>query len=136
MSKIKVFFVLISILVFFSAPIAADVNNVNEPNYADWSKSDAQYKTLKDDGSVAGKLLASIIVIILLGSAAYYMTKKLGPKIGSSGGGKIRLIETANLGSGRQLHWIEAGGKRLLIGSTSQQITKICEFENKMGRDR
>jgi len=44
-------------------------------------------------------------------------------------GASLLVIQSAQLGPGRSLHLIGVGGKTLLVGSTSQQISLIAEVD-------
>ena len=44
-------------------------------------------------------------------------------------GVSLMVLQSAQLGPGRSLHLIGVGGKTLLVGSTSQQISLIAEVD-------
>ncbi len=123
--------ILLAVLFLGIFSCALIAQEANEPNYMDWSKSDNQFRTMEDDSSLLGKLFGSIIVILILGWAAYYLTKKLGLKTSPVAGKYIEVLETVNIGSQKQLHMIRSGDKQILISSTAQNITKISEMDVK-----
>ena len=73
------------------------------------------------------KMLLSILVVIGLGIAVVYVSKKLLPKISNLPGKQIRVIETHHLGPRKSIHLIAAGSRRLLIGSTNDRITMLAD---------
>lgn len=103
----------------------------NEPNYADWSKTDSQFKPMEDDTSIISRLLGSIVIILVLGTAAYYMTKKMGFKVRPISGRYIEIVESVSIGSGKQLHLIRSCGKDILVSSTANEIRKISENQSR-----
>ncbi len=76
------------------------------------------------------KMMLSVLLVIALGAAAIYASKKLLPKIAHDwiGGKQIRIVETQYLGPKKAIHLIEIDNQRLLIGSTSQGITLLAEL--------
>lgn len=73
------------------------------------------------------KMMFAVLLVVALGVAAIYVTKKVLPKITNLPGREIRIIETVHLGPRKAVHLIEAGGRRLLIGSTNESITKLAD---------
>ncbi len=74
------------------------------------------------------KLMVSVLLVIVLGVAAIYASKRLLPKITNLPGRQIRVIETVHLGQRKSLHLLEIGNQRLLIGSTNESITKLADI--------
>jgi flagellar biosynthetic protein FliO len=74
------------------------------------------------------KLMVSVLLVIGLGIAAIYASKRLLPKITNSPGRQIRVIETVHIGPRKSLHLLEIGNQRLLIGSTNETITKLADI--------
>ena len=69
-----------------------------------------------------------ILFVILLGAAAYYLTKKLLPKLSVTQGKNISVIENVPLGPQKILHLIQIGdNRRLLIGSTNDTINFLAD---------
>ncbi len=73
------------------------------------------------------KMMFSVLLVVALGAAAIYISKKYGAKITNLPGKKIRIIETVHLGPRRAVHLLKAGNKQLLIGSTTESITKLAD---------
>jgi flagellar biogenesis protein FliO len=76
------------------------------------------------------RMMLSVIVIIVLGGATIYISKRFLPKIVSQQGKNIRISETTHLGHNKTLHLLTIGSQRLLIGSTSQSITLLADVTN------
>jgi flagellar biosynthetic protein FliO len=72
------------------------------------------------------KMMLSILLIIALGIAAIYISKKLLPHTGLQGK-EMRIIETVHLGPRKTVHLLKIGNQHLLIGSTAENITKLAD---------
>lgn len=79
-------------------------------------------------GTLFGKMMLAVFVVIALGSVAIYLSRKVLPKITNLHGKNIHVIETVHLGSRKTVHLIEVGSKRILIGSTPDNITKLADL--------
>lgn len=73
------------------------------------------------------KMMLSVLLVIALGAAAIYVSKKLLPKITNAPSKEIRILETAHLGPHKAVHLIKIGNQRFLIGSTNQSITTLAD---------
>ncbi len=74
------------------------------------------------------KMMLSVLLVVVLGAAAIYVSKKFGSRITSQPGKKVRLIETVHLGQRRAVHLLKIGNQQLLIASTSESITKLADI--------
>jgi len=99
-------------------------------------------------GELFFKMMLSVMLVVALGAAAIYTSKKLVPKIANLPGKQIRILETVHLGPRRAVHLVEVvdrdstGQKqrmgpdpasrepniRLLIGSTNENITMLANL--------
>jgi flagellar biosynthetic protein FliO len=73
------------------------------------------------------KMLLSILVVIGLGIAVVYVSKKIMPRITNLPGKQIRIVETTHLGPRKGIHLVQVGTRRLLIASTDETITMLAE---------
>jgi flagellar biogenesis protein FliO len=73
------------------------------------------------------KMLASVSLVIALGVAAIYVSRKLLPRIANLPGKQIRIVETAYIGPHKGIHLIQVGARRLLIASTNETITMLAD---------
>lgn len=74
------------------------------------------------------KMMFAVLLVIALGAAAIYTSKKLLPKITNQPARKIHIIETTHLGPRKAVHLLKIGNQRLLIGSTGETITKLADI--------
>jgi len=81
-----------------------------------------------DPGKEFGKMMLTVLLVIVLGIGVLYLSKKVLPKISNSPARSIHVIETVHLGPRRCVHLLEVGDRRLLIGSTNENITKLAEI--------
>lgn len=80
-----------------------------------------------DNRELFFKMMLSVLLVIALGAAVFYFSKKLLPKIASQPGKQIHILETTYLGPKKALHLIEAGNQRLLISSTNENISMLAD---------
>ena len=73
------------------------------------------------------KMLLSVLLVISLGVAAIYVSRKLLPRIANLPGKQIRVMETAYIGPHKGIHLIQVGERRLLIASTNETITMLAD---------
>lgn len=73
------------------------------------------------------KMMLSVVFVVVLGTGAIYVSKKFGSRIGKLPGKKIHVIETISLGPRKTVHLLKIGNKGLLIGSTTESITKLAD---------
>ncbi len=73
------------------------------------------------------KMLASVSLVIALGVAAIYISRKLLPRIANLPGKQIRVVETAYIAPRKGIHLIQVGARRLLIASTNDTITMLAD---------
>jgi len=74
------------------------------------------------------KIMLSMVFILILGAAAVFMIKKYFPNIAKLQGKEIHVVETVHLGPRKSVHLIEIGKRRLLIGSTNENISKLADL--------
>ncbi|MBA7652085.1 hypothetical protein ES703_59914 [subsurface metagenome] len=93
----------------------------NDPNYS--------LSSANSPGTLAMffKMMLSVLLVVALGAAAIYISKKFLPSITNPNGKKIRVIETAHIGPRKMVHLLKIGNQQLLIGSTSENITKLAD---------
>ena len=94
----------------------------NDPNFSERLTDSAGSQEL------FFKMMLSVLLVAVLGVTAIYVSKKLLPKITNLPGKEIRIIETAHLGPRKAVHLLEIGGRRFLIGSTNENITKLVDI--------
>jgi flagellar biosynthetic protein FliO len=86
----------------------------------------SNYKTT--GGELYIKTILSVCLVIVLGIAGIYISKKLLPKLTNLPGKEIRIVETVHLGPRRAVHLLEVGKRRFLIGSTNERINTLADL--------
>ena len=76
------------------------------------------------------KMMFTILLVVVLGTAVVYISKKFLPRFTHPSGKRIRVIETVHLGPRRTVHLLKIGNRQLLVGSTSENITKLADVTN------
>ena len=73
------------------------------------------------------KMMLTVLLVVALGSAAIYISKRVFPKFARLPAKRIRIVETVNLGPRKSVHLLKIGNQLLLIGSTNENITKLSD---------
>lgn len=73
------------------------------------------------------KMMFAVLLVVVLGVAVIYISKKFLPRITNLPGKKVRVIETVHLGPRKAVHLLKIGNQQFLIGSTSESITKLAD---------
>lgn len=81
------------------------------------------------------RMIAAVVVVAILGIGVVLFIKKALPKIAKLPARNIKIIETASLGQHRNIHLVEVSGRKLLIGSTSQAITRLADMSEPLEID-
>ena len=111
----------------------SDITDTTEPNSLQttdsWFNTDFKPATEEHiQQNLMKRFVYVILFVILLGAAAYYLTKKLLPKLSVTQGKNISVIENVPLGPQKILHLIQIGdNRRLLIGSTNDTINFLAD---------
>ncbi len=93
----------------------------NDPNF--WAGTGGDISTRE----LFYKMMLAVLLVVVLGTAAIYISKKFVPRITNLSGKKIQVFETVHLGPRKAVHLIKIGNRRLLIGSTNESITKLAD---------
>jgi flagellar biosynthetic protein FliO len=80
------------------------------------------------DTGLYSNLIRAIFFVIILGVVAFYVSKKLLPRITNLPGKEVRVVETVYLGPRKAVHVLEVGSRRYLIGSTNENISKLADI--------
>ncbi len=94
-------------------------------------ENDSNIATQPDDihttSELFFKMMLSVLLIVVLGTGAIYVSKKFGARISNLPGKKIHVIETISLGPRKAVHLLKIGNQGILIGSTTESITKLAD---------
>jgi flagellar biogenesis protein FliO len=97
-----------------------------------WGYGDANQSTpLPPQNSSTGEalrtLMISIVVLIVIGTAAIYAAKKWLPKIGMAKGRHIAVMESVQLAPNRAVHLIQVGSQQFLLGSSNESVRMLAD---------
>ncbi|MBN2314627.1 MAG: flagellar biosynthetic protein FliO [Sedimentisphaerales bacterium] len=84
--------------------------------------------SLPGQGEFLLRAMLAMFFVVALGVAAFYVSKKLLPRIATAPGKEIRIVETLHLGPRKAVHLIDVGHRRFLIGSTHETVTKLADL--------
>jgi len=79
-----------------------------------------------------------VIVLIFIFGWAYNRLKEINPALLLSGkqydkkANRFNLISTASLGQGKSIHLVEINGKRLILGSTANNVNLLSELPDEL----
>ncbi len=99
------------------------------------SVSDQGFPGGSDTTGVMWQMLASVLGILFIGVLAVLVTKKLLPRLVRSGGKRISVLETAHLEPGKRLHLLQVGGRKILVGSSRDGMTKLGDVTDAFAPD-
>lgn len=83
-------------------------------------------------GELFLRTMIAVLFVIVLGVGAIYVSKRLLPRIINIQGKSIHIIETVHIGPKKSIHVIEVGNRRLLLGSTAENITKLADITDEL----
>jgi len=122
-----------AVALVYSAPSGTDEST--KPLSSDNSDSvhSAQPNlTMGSDGNLGTgglffKMILMVLLVVVFGAAALYLSKKLLPRFSRLSGKRIQVSETVHLGPHKAIHLIKIGKQTFLIGSTNENITKLAD---------
>ena len=74
------------------------------------------------------KLALAILMVIVLGAATIYLSRKILPRFSGMTGKNIKVVETVHLGPRKSVHLLKIGNQQILVGSTNENITKLADI--------
>jgi len=74
------------------------------------------------------RMMLAVGLIIALGVAALYLSRRVLPKVVNPPGREIRVLETTYLGPRKALHLVEVAQQKLLLASTNDRITTLAHI--------
>jgi len=78
-------------------------------------------------GELFFKMILMVLLVVVFGVIATYLSKKVLPRFTHLPGKKIRVIETVYLGPRKAVHLLKIGNRQFLIGSTNENITRLAD---------
>ncbi|MHC4125419.1 MAG: flagellar biosynthetic protein FliO [Planctomycetota bacterium] len=139
--KIVVFLMVIvlcsSMALVYSAPSGTDESTKSLLDNSDSSYGNQPNLTIGSDGNLGAdglffKMILMVLLVVVFGVAAIYLSKKLLPKFSRLPGKRIQVCETVHLGPRKAIHLIKIGEQRFLIGSTNENITKLADVTGQL----
>lgn len=126
-----------SIISIYSAKSSANSPAKSTFNNSGSLFTDDPNSSVESGGSLGArelfyKMMVAILLVVGLGAAAIYVSKKLVPRISKLPGKKVRVCETTHLGPHKAIHLIRAGEKLLLVGSTNQNINMLADVTDSL----
>jgi len=92
-------------------------------------KSSRDFEPADDSlGDALRRMVIAVIIIIALGIGAMVAAKKVLPGFSQMQGKKIKVIETVHLGSRKSVHLLQVGDQQILVGSTSERLTRLADI--------
>lgn len=74
------------------------------------------------------ELVSKTAIVVALLYGVLWVARKLSNRAAlAPGGAGILLLHTVHLGPGRSVHLLGVGGRTVLVGSTSQQVSFLAE---------
>ena len=81
------------------------------------------------------RMLAAILVVAVLGAAAFWVVRKIIPRISQASGKRITVLETAYLAPRKAIHLLKVGSMTLLVASSPEGIVKLEDVSSAFGAD-
>ena len=78
------------------------------------------------------KMMLAVLLVVVFGVGAIYLSKKFLPRITNLSGKRIRVVETVHLGPRKTVHLLKIDNQQLLIGSTGESITKLADITDSL----
>ena len=81
------------------------------------------------------KMLAATLVVLVLGAVAFWVVRKVLPRISQTSGKRMTVLETAYLAPRRAIHLLKVGSMTLLVASSQEGIVKLEDVTSAFGAD-
>ncbi|HUT61447.1 MAG TPA: flagellar biosynthetic protein FliO [Phycisphaerae bacterium] len=84
-------------------------------------------------GDLMWQMLGSVALILGLGLLCYVLVKRVLPRITSSGGKEVRVLETTPLGRTAMVHLLKVGTDRFLVASSRDSVSMLAKVTPSFG---
>ena len=84
------------------------------------------------DGELFFKMILMVLLVVVLGAGAIYLSKRFLPRFTRLSGKRIQVCETVHLGPRKAIHLIKIGKQAFLIGSTNENITRLADVTDEL----
>ena len=78
-------------------------------------------------GGLIWRTLASVLVVLVLGGIALYLSRRFSPKFVRPAGRSISVVETIYLGPRKPVHLLKVGTRRYLAGGSRDQVSVLAD---------
>lgn len=123
-----------------SAPASQSAEMVLPVQTADDAGAKRLPGGLADTRTTLGEVAVRLVIVLVLAAAALIAAKKFLPRLrgfsnlktlGKAAGGarNISVIETAYLGPRKTLHLVQVGDRKILLASSGDTVTMLCDLE-------
>ena len=93
----------------------------------DLIRKDSDLSTTK----LVGRFLVAMTFVGVLAVAAFYLSRRVGPRFIRAQGKELAVVETLDLGNRRAVHLLRVGTfRRILVGSTADRITYLADVSD------
>lgn len=73
-------------------------------------------------------MMGSFLIVIFLLVATLIVIRKVGPKMGMSGGKRLQILEVQQIGSRQKLVLVRVNEEQVLVGLSPQNMTQLGNF--------
>jgi len=96
---------------------------------AGWGKLTRQTSEFGKTGATdpMWQMIGMVVVVAVLGIAAVWVFRRVGPRIQHRPGRNIAVMETAYLGPQKSVHLLRVGQKEFLVASTRERISMLAD---------
>ena len=91
-------------------------------------------EALDGAGSYTWKMLASLLVVVVLGVVAAFALKRLKPRLGGTGR-KLSVLETLHLSPRNAVHLLQVGAKKILVASFKDGVAMLDDVTAALSSD-
>jgi len=74
------------------------------------------------------KMLFLVGVVVALGGAATYVSKKYGSRFNGFSGDRVQILERTHIAPRKMIFLLKVGNQKFLVGSTREHLTMLAEI--------
>jgi flagellar biogenesis protein FliO len=95
-----------------------------------WARKDdpnSPFAGPKNDVDLISRTLVSVVIVLVLGVAAWIVTRKVLPRTFQQGR-RMNVAETVHLGPKKTVHLLKVGKQEFLVGAAGDNVTMLTEL--------
>ncbi len=113
-------------------PTGSDSNSddANDNGLGLWARKDdpnSPFAGPKNDVDLISRTLVSVVIVLVLGVAAWIVTRKVLPRTFQQGR-RMNVAETVHLGPKKTVHLLKVGKQEFLVGAAGDNVTMLTEL--------